>query len=126
VAQRELIVVDTTVLIDALRGRESAQGWLRSVDRRLAASEISRVEVVRGLRSNEHTHAETLFRAFAWIPVDESIARRAGQLGREWRAKRELSVADLLIAATALEIGAELATANTRDFPMFAGLKPPY
>jgi predicted nucleic acid-binding protein len=126
VAQRELTVVDTTVLIDALRGRESAQGWLRSVDRRLAASEISRVEVVRGLRSNEHTHVETLFRAFAWIAVDESIARRAGQLGREWRAKRELSVADLLIAATALEIGAELATANIRDFPMFAGLKPPY
>jgi predicted nucleic acid-binding protein len=125
-ARLGLTVVDTTVLIDALRGIEQAQTWLRSLDRRLAASEISRVEVLRGLRSSEQAHAEALFRAFVWIPVDESIARRAGSLGREWRRRRDLAVPDLLIAATALELGALLATANVRDFPMFEGLTAPY
>jgi predicted nucleic acid-binding protein len=37
-----------------------------------------------------------------------------------------LNVPDLVIAATALELGAMLATANVRHFPMFAGLTPPY
>jgi predicted nucleic acid-binding protein len=126
VAHKGVALVDTTVLIDALRGSEPAQAWLRSIDHRLAASEVSRVEVLQGLRSNEFAHAEALFRAFAWIPIDESIARRAGALGREWRRRQALSVPDLLIAATALDLGANLATGNVQDFPMFADLRAPY
>ena len=38
----------------------------------------------------------------------------------------ELSTPDLVIAATALALGAQLATSNPRHFPMFTGLTPPY
>jgi len=121
-----LTVVDTTVLIDALRGQPAAQAFLLGVERRLLASEITRLEILRVLRSNERATAEAVFRALRWIPLDESIARRAGALGREWRRSHALAVADLAIAATALEFGADLATANVRHFPMFEGLRPPY
>jgi len=33
---------------------------------------------------------------------------------------------DLIIAATALELSAPLATINVRHFPMFEGLRSPY
>ena len=59
--------------------------------------------------------------------MNESIARRAGDLGRRWRRSHvAIGLADLLIAATAIELGADLATSNIRHYPMFPGLTPPY
>ena len=37
-----------------------------------------------------------------------------------------MATADLVIAASALELGLDLATLNVRHFPMFEGLRPPY
>ncbi len=62
-----------------------------------------------------------------WVAVDESIARRAGELGRRWRGSHAaIGLADLLIAASAIELGADLATSDVRHYPMFPGLAPPY
>jgi predicted nucleic acid-binding protein len=122
-----LTVVDTTVIIDILRGSQPAIDWASTVGRRLVASEVTRVEILRGLRSHERGAAERAFAAFRWVAVDESIARRAGELGRRWRrSHRDISTADLVIAATAIEHDAELATSNVRDYPMFPHLRPPY
>jgi predicted nucleic acid-binding protein len=123
----ELTVVDTTVLVDLLRGLPAARNFLLGVDRRFVASELTRIEILRGLRSNEREAAERAFRAFRWVPVDEAIARRAGQLGRRWRASHTgIGVVDLAVAATALELGADLVTSNVRHYPMFPDLKPLY
>jgi hypothetical protein len=65
-------------------------------------------------------------RAISWVPLDEQIARRAGRLGRDFRRSHGLAVADLVIGATAQELGAQLATSNVRHFPMFPGLTAPY
>jgi predicted nucleic acid-binding protein len=68
-----------------------------------------------------------LFASVEWIPVNESVARRAGELGRRWRRSHSgIGIADLAIAATAEEIGAELATRNLKHFPMFENLRAPY
>jgi predicted nucleic acid-binding protein len=122
-----LTVIDTTVIIDVLRGSRGALAWAEDLDRRLVASEVSRVEVLRGLRSGERAPAERLFGGLRWSGLSEPIARRAGELGRRWRrSHRSIALADLVIAATALELDAELATSNIRHYPMFPGLRPPY
>ena len=121
-----MIVLDTTVLIDLLRGHEAARTFLRAVADVPACSEVTRVEVMRGIRHREREATETLMRAVRWIGLDEQIARRAGALGRTYRRSHLLATTDLIIAATALELGAGLATSNTRHFPMFDGLMPPY
>ena len=122
-----LTVIDTTVMIDILRGHALAIDWAGTVPRRLVASEISRVEIIRGLRSKERPEAERLFSSLRWRAIDESIARNAGELGRRWRrSHRSIGTADLVIAATALELGAPLATSNVRHYPMFPELAPPY
>lgn len=121
------IVLDTSVLIDHLRGSASATEYLASLDGRPSCSEISRIEVIQGLRSSERRKAESLFTLIAWVPVNESVARRAGELGRRWRRSHPgIGVADLAIAATAEEIGVGLATRNLKHFPMFKGLRVPY
>lgn len=121
-----MIVLDTTVLVDVLRGHSAALAYLRSLDEVPACSEISRVELLRGIRHREREAVEGLMRTLRWRPVDEEVARRAGGLGRTWRRSHALSTADLIIAATAQELAAGLATSNVRHFPMFPGLVPPY
>ena len=121
-----MIVLDTTVLIDLLRGHAPARTYLTSLDETPACSEVSRVELLRGVRAPERTGAERLMRALRWISLDEEIARRAGILGRAWRRSHALTTPDLVIAATAEGLDARLATSNVRHFPMFEGLEPPY
>jgi predicted nucleic acid-binding protein len=79
------------------------------------------------LRSSERRAAETLFSLIQWMPVTEQLARRAGALGRRWRASHPgIGVADLAVAATAELADAALATRNVKHFPMFHGLQQPY
>jgi predicted nucleic acid-binding protein len=121
------VVLDTTILVDHLRGVDSATEYLASLDSRPFCSEISRIEVMQGLRSSERRIAEGLFALVEWVPVNESVARRAGELGRRWRRSHSgIGAADLAIAATAEEIGADLATRNLKHFPMFENLRTPY
>jgi predicted nucleic acid-binding protein len=121
------VVFDTSILIDVLRGDAAALGYVRRVTDVPTCSEVTRIEVARGLRSRERTSAEQLFRTLHWVPLDKPIARRAGELGRRWdRHRPGISLADLVIAATAEQVNAELATANVRHFPMFEDLQPPY
>jgi len=122
-----VFVLDTSVLIDLLRGSPQATAWLAGLDDVPVCSEVTRTEVMQGMRSQERRATERLFQALRWIPVDERVSRRAGELGRQLRGSHPgLSLPDLLIGASALELGAELATSNVRHFPMFEDLEAPY
>ncbi len=126
-AQLRRRLLDTSVLIDVLRGSETAVDWLTGLDEVPFCSEVTRAEVLRGVRSAERGATERLLQAMRWVSIDEQVSRTAGELGRESRrGHADLDVADLLIAATALIADAQVATANVRHFPMFPGLEPPY
>lgn len=120
-------LLDTSVLVDVLRGSEVAASWLASLDDVPSCSELTRAEVLRGVRSPERAPTDRLLSALRWVSVDEPVSRRAGELGRQYRRSHPgLSIADLVIAATAQLLDAGLATANVRHYPMFPGLAPPY
>lgn len=122
-----MTVVDTTILVDQLRGRRQALDYLASLSEVPICSEVTRVEILTGLRSGERKAAERLFAVVDWMPVNEEIARRAGELGRRHRRSHPgLSLADLVVGATAMELGRRVATLNVRHFPMFPRLQPPY
>ena len=122
-----MLLLDTSVLIDILRGSSTASDWLGSIDEVPSCSELTRAEVLRGVRSAERTRTERLLGALRWVPVDEPISRRAGELGRHYRRSHPgLGIVDFVIGATAQLLEADLATGNVRDYPMFVGLTPPY
>ena len=121
------VLWDTSILIDVLRGHPPALAYAGALTAPPSCSEITRVEVLRGLRAGEQRATERLFGTIAWIPIDESIARAAGMLGRTWRRSHQgIATADLIIAATAQDRVLELATLNVRHFPMVEGLAAPY
>jgi predicted nucleic acid-binding protein len=122
-----VVLLDTSVLIDVLRGSEPAADWLGSLGEVPSCSELTRAEVLRGIRSPERSRTDRLLGALRWVVVDEQISRRGGELGRRYRRSHQgLSIVDFLIAATAQLLDAELATTNVRHYPMFPGLTPPY
>lgn len=124
-----MILVDSDVLICHLRGAERAKDWLRDAAERevLAISAVSVAEITGGMRSPERRGVWGLLSTLETIPVTAAIARRAGELQRQYRRSHSgIGVADYLIAATALDNGCELATLNVKHFPMFADLAPPF
>ena len=121
-------LVDTSVLIDHLRGHEPAARLLEEERAAgvLHASEITRLEVLAGTRSAED-QTRSLLSTLIWHPVDAEVAEEAGVLGRRWLPSHNtVDGADLAIAATAILIGGRLLTMNVRHFPMFPDLRPPY
>ena len=116
-----LLVLDTTVLIDHLRGRPVVQRIDQLLDRgvTMATTAINVEEIVRGLRDSERAAAEGLFAGLALLPITAEAAWRAGEWRREHAARGvTLWQADCLIAATASLHRADLATGNPKDFPM--------
>ncbi len=122
-------LVDTSVLIDYLRGDERAAALLEHerATGPLHASEITRLEILAGMRASEEEVTRSLLSALTWHTVDTDVAEDAGALGRRWLpSHRTIDGADLAIAATAIRLGVPLWTRNIRHFPMFPGLQAPY
>lgn len=119
---------DSTILIAHLRGVSRATEMLvDALDEGALASVVSRAEVEGGMRSGERSDVARLFDGLVLLPVTDAIARRAGlQLRRYRRSHPGIDLADYLIAASAEEHTANLVTLNTKHFPMFDGIQPPW
>jgi predicted nucleic acid-binding protein len=115
------LLLDSTVLIDALRGRPAAEriAGLRRLGTEPWVCAISVEEIWRGLRSSEESVVRRLFSGLRLAPLGVTEGMRAGRWRREFAEDGvTLHQADCLIAAAAMGIGASLATANVDDFPM--------
>ena len=123
-----LTIVDSNVLIDAIRNRQPALGFLEGAADAgaLWSSVLVRTELWIGSRPGEDDRIANLMDRIAWHDVTPSIADHAGRLGAPFRLTHHIGVVDLVLAATAIELGGTVATLNVRDFPMFPGLQPPY
>jgi predicted nucleic acid-binding protein len=124
---RARAVLDTDVLIDYLRGEPAAGRYVDGLDEVPTCSEVTRVEVLRGMGAHERRATERFLATIRWSMVDEETSGLAGELGRRFRRGHGgIGVADLVIAATAMRLSAPLVTLNVRHFPMFEGLEPAY
>lgn len=122
-------LVDTSVLIDYLRGHPAAADLLERerAEDVLQASEITRLEILAGMRPAEEDATRALLSTLVWHSIDAEIVEQAGVLGRRWLpGHHTIDSADLAIAATVVRSGAHLLTRNVKHFPMFPDLEAPY
>ena len=125
------LVLDTSVLIDHLRGTDRAATELipNAIARgdELWSSYIVRAELLAGMPSEEEGATRDLLGLISWVEVDETASDAAGALGRRYlRSHPGVEVSDLVIAALTQHLAAELKTTNLKHFPMFKHLKAPY
>lgn len=115
------VLLDTTVLIDLLRGRPAIDR-LRSLREAGDVPYVCAVnveEIVRGMRPREADAVRRLVSGLRAAPLRDREGWQAGEWRRAFaRRGRTLSQADCLVAAAALAVGGRLATGNPRDFPM--------
>jgi predicted nucleic acid-binding protein len=121
-----VIVLDTSVLIDALTGpRRSAPALRRAIEQgeRILLPSLVLYEWLRGPRRPEELAAqEALFPATAAVHFGPAEAARAAQLYVQLPRPRGREI-DLAIAASAFILDARLWTLNPRDFRDLPGLE---
>jgi predicted nucleic acid-binding protein len=116
------LLLDTSVLIDVLRLRHHRRELLAvlvQAGHTLVTSALNVAEVYAGMRPDEAQRTEALLSALDCYDLTATSARRAGALKQQWAGKgRTLTLADMIVAAIALERGCTLMTDNRKDFPM--------
>jgi hypothetical protein len=117
-----ILLLDTTVLIDALRARHNRRSLLAELvetGHTLTTSAINIAEVYAGMRPGEAVATEAFLSNLECYSITPEVARRAGSLRQKWAQKgKTLTLADMIVAAVSLEHGLTLMTDNRKDFPI--------
>jgi tRNA(fMet)-specific endonuclease VapC len=131
------LILDSSVLLAAERRRDSATNLIERLRRALgdtesAISAITVVELTHGIyrartaadRDRRRTFTEDVFAGLIVHPVSLPIAQLAGRIEGEQAARGvTIAVEDLIIGATALHLGFDVATLNVKHFRLIPGLK---
>lgn len=116
------ILIDSDILIEVLRGRNSeiTQAWFAVVGSHapLFHSPVSAAEIRHGMRESERDIVERLFSGTSCLPIEEEIGKRAGDYLRAYHASHRVELADALMAASASLHQLRLWTRNRKHFPM--------
>jgi len=117
-----MLLLDTNILIDVLRGEPPALAWLEQQERP-RISVISWIEVLVGCREGESGRVEAWLDTFPRLPLNDAIALETVRL----RKRHGMKIPDAIILATARCADFSLATRNSRDFPLtLGGVVHPY
>jgi predicted nucleic acid-binding protein len=115
-------LLDTTILIEHLRGKKPAANFITEAVRhghKLGICCINVAELYSGLSHEQAAQAEKLTNALDYYEATADSARQAGVYRYEFaRRGVSLSVTDTLVAAIAKANDAIVVTANVRDYPM--------
>ena len=118
------MLVDTDVVIWYFRGNRRAAARLDKMAE-FSLSAVTYIELVQGLRNKQELR---LLRAGLrdWnatiIPIDETISNKAMFYVEQYFHSHSLQLADALIAATAVNHGLSLLTANAKHYRMVTDL----
>ena len=119
-SRRISCVIDSDIIIDFLRQRDYAEVLLDNWAQEglLAISAITHLEVYQGMRDKDEGITNSLFGSLTTLPVDIPIARQAGRMLRDMRARGiPVGIADAVIASTSLYLGTPLLTNNVAHYP---------
>lgn len=113
-----MIICDTNIIIELLKGRPPVAGILRTVGLpNLAISTVTKAELIFGaLNKNDLAFIQKGIKLLQAFPINEAIGETAIHLMESYSLSNRLSLPDALIAATALHQGLPLFTLNKKDF----------
>ena len=89
-----------------------------------AVSTITKFEIYAGAKSEQCEFWERVFQHVAVLSVDESTVDVAVKVNNALKQKsKQIDIADLLIASTAISNGLRIATLNRKHFERIEGLQ---
>ena len=119
-------LLDTSILIDVLRGYKPARTWIVSVPPSARfVSVVTAAELLSGCRNQTEQRAvDRELALYQTVWLDEAISQAALQLYRRFHLSHSVGFLDCLIAATATGRGLRLATLNLKHFAPFPNIRP--
>ncbi len=115
------VLLDSDVIIEFLRGNQRIRGQLRGLMAqgvRLAYTPVSIAEIHAGMRPGEEKEIEAFFAALESTPIDDEVAKKAGEYLRTYGKSHGVEPGDALVAAAASLRDLALWTMNRRHYPM--------
>jgi predicted nucleic acid-binding protein len=118
-------LLDTSILIDILRGQVAARNWVDSLALPArSVSVITSAELLAGCHNQREQRAvERELNLYSIVWIDESISQTALDFYKQFHLSHGVGFLDCLIAATAMRHGLRLATLNLKHFTMLLGLQ---
>ena len=124
----ENTIIDTSILVDYLRGLPSAVDFLDSI-KLPCISTITGMEIIQGSRNKKELEINFSFlNNFKIIEIDREISKITMSLITKYRLKYNAKILDAFIAATAINQSKKLITRNIKDFQFIREIriKNPY
>jgi predicted nucleic acid-binding protein len=118
-------LIDTSVLVDLLRGNTQAARWIDTLPRDSRwISVVTAVELLAGCRNRaEERTVDRELAQYNMIHVDENISEQALSLYRLHHLSHGDGFLDCLIAASAIRHNLRIATLNVRHFTPLPGVQ---
>jgi len=119
------VIFDTDILIFIQRGNKKAAALVESVSERHISVQTY-LELLQGAQSSrQHIIIKTFLKEtnFCIIQFTESIGTRACVYIEEYALSHGLGAGDAIVAATAVELGLELASSNVKHFKAIKELR---
>ena len=117
-----MILCDTNILINYFKGDTALMNELDNIGfSRLAISAVTAAEMYFGMHKGEIRKTKELINKFSIFDIDKNISK--GFVEIIFEHKNQLSIADAIIAATALDNAVQLYTYNIKDFDFIKGVK---
>jgi predicted nucleic acid-binding protein len=118
-------LLDTSILVDLIRGHSHVRNWIDQLDEGdRAISVVTEAELLAGCENARAQRiVERELESFTVVPITESISDVAIRWLRQHRLSSGTGYPDCLIGATALMLGATLCTVNVKHFRVFEGLR---
>lgn len=119
-----MILVDTNVLIEILKGKQKTITHMENLEEAPALSSVSLMELYYGaFNKTEIKQIDKFTSLFELIPISKAVSFKATELVRNYSKSHNLDIPDSLIAATALVNHCKLLTYNVKDFRYIRGLE---
>lgn len=120
----KLLLLDTNIIIDALRNYSNAVEYVNSLEGEVSISIVTAVELILGTKNlKEQDDMEDFFADINVIHIDEKISMFAYLLIIENRLKEGIEFDDAVIAATAIVCGYTFISKDVKHFKKIPGLK---
>lgn len=123
----KIIMVDTSIFIDYYRKTDKANSvWVGLIEKgyNFVISSITKYELYSGATQSQIEFWNSILIAITVIPFDENCVDTAVEINASLKRKRkQIELADLFIAATAMAQNLPIATLNTKHFERIDDLK---
>jgi len=120
-----MILLDTDVMVDILRGYEPAIAWLTAVsDSEIGVPGLVVMELIQGSQNmREQKRLEKALNIYPLYWAEPKDCDRALKSFAAHHLGHNIGLLDTLIAETAISVGAELATFNVKHYQVLKELK---